>query len=97
MYNPTEVKWPGVFSVATRILLGRVVTCVVEGTRGDMKPTREDFVAGEGTTDGLHEGSGELTGHDHGAGDEGGLNFDQKRWKARAPLNVTRERIGKTP
>ena len=26
--------------------------------RGDMKPTRKDFVAGEGTTDGLHEGSG---------------------------------------
>ena len=28
------------------------------GARGDMKPTREDFVAGEGTTDSLHEGSG---------------------------------------
>ena len=28
------------------------------GLRSDMKPTREDFVAGEGTTDGLHEGSG---------------------------------------
>lgn len=25
---------------------------------GDMKPTREDFVAGEGTTNGFHEGSG---------------------------------------
>ena len=28
------------------------------GARCDMKPTREDFVAGEGATDGLHEGSG---------------------------------------
>ena len=27
------------------------------GARGDMKPTREDFVAGEGTTDGVHGGS----------------------------------------
>lgn len=27
MYKPTEEKWPGVDSVATRILLGRVVTC----------------------------------------------------------------------
>jgi len=25
---------------------------------GDMEPTREYFVAGEGTTNGLHEGSG---------------------------------------
>ena len=25
---------------------------------GDMEPTREDFVAGEGTTNGLHVGSG---------------------------------------
>jgi len=25
---------------------------------GDMKPAREYFVAGEGTTNGLHEGSG---------------------------------------
>lgn len=27
MYTPTDEKWPGVDSVATRILLGKVVIC----------------------------------------------------------------------
>ena len=39
---------------------GRNLGCGRTGS--NMKPTREYFVTGEGTTDGLHEGSGEAEG-----------------------------------
>ena len=58
-----------------------------------MKPTREDFVAREGTTDGLHGGSGcELTVPHAitGAGDESKLKIDEKLRKESA---VKRQRI----
>ena len=49
----------------TGSVLGRNPNFVWQGrdlrrgrARSDMKPTREGFVAGEGTTDSLHEGSG---------------------------------------
>lgn len=72
MYNPTEVKWPGVFSVATRILFGRVVTCVVEGWEATWSLRESILLRGrERPTAFMRDPvDSEVTERDHGAGDE---------------------------
>ena len=74
MYNPTEVKWPGVFSVATRILFGRVVTCVVGGREATCSLRERTLLRGRERPTAFMEDPDEVTVHDHGAGDK----FDQK-------------------
>ena len=78
MYNPKEVKWPGVFSVATRILFGRVVTWVV-GVWGATWSLREIvLLRGRERRTAFMKDPGEVTPHDHGGGWRSGSKFGRQ-------------------
>ena len=83
MYNPKEVKWPGVFSVATRMLFGRVVTCVV-GVWGATWSLRESILLrGRERRTAFMKDPVEVT-RDHGKGWRSGSKFGRQVAEAMA-------------